>query len=88
MGHAIAAPLRNSLRTPIPFPTAYETIIKDRVDRKQVKLLLCDLHLDRASESAFCILTGTIAPAACCDQCQIEQAEALATAPRPDWGRL
>jgi hypothetical protein len=81
MGHTAGAvpPLRK-LRNPIPIPSAYETIIRDRSNRTQQKLYMCDLHLDIARERALTILTGVIAPAACCDECQREQAVALESA--------
>lgn len=69
MGHTAGAV---TLRIPIPIPSAYQVVIRDRANRTSQQLLLCDQHLDIAREKAHVILTGTIAPAAACDECQRE----------------
>jgi hypothetical protein len=83
-----AVPLRKPpLRVPIPFPSAYECIVRDRTNRNSQKLVLCDPHFEEARKRALVVLTGSISPATCCDECGREQAEAVATAPQPQiWG--
>jgi len=80
MGHAAIA--RPRLRVEIPFPTAYQAIVKDRGNRNQQQLFLCSEHIDQAREVALVVLTGVIGPASACDECQ-RVAEAISAAARP-----
>jgi hypothetical protein len=79
MGHEATdqnASARHRLRVPIPFPSAYECIVRDRASRNSQKLILCDPHFEEARKRALVVLTGSISPAGACDQCQIEHAAA------------
>lgn len=82
MGHEAPtnANARHRLKVPIPIPCAYEVIVRDRANRNQQQLRLCDEHLDRCRKSARVVLTGTLSPVECCDECQREAAAALESA--------
>jgi hypothetical protein len=56
-------------------PLSYECRVIDRANRKPITVNLCDLHLEAARKKTHLVLTGTVQPAALCDQCQIDRAE-------------